>query len=147
MKLSFGMIFSIILIILFLIVGFFAIQKFLKFQDQAQVIDFHQYLGKEIDKVFKSTSSSSLIESNLPKNVKMVCVKESSSGTIVGLYGDYIGSYTSGGSDYRIDLYGEKTYSKLGHTNPEKCVKPVNGKVRFYIEKNYGDELPSVKLP
>ena len=64
-KLSFGMIFSIILIIVFLAFAFYAIKVFLGIQNTAQIGKFISDLKSDVDRVWKSTESSEEKEYNL----------------------------------------------------------------------------------
>ena len=58
MKLSFGMIFSIILIIIFISFAFYAIQKFLSIQNSVQVGKFVNEFQQNVDKIWKGSQGS-----------------------------------------------------------------------------------------
>jgi len=72
-KLSFGMIFSIILIIVFLAFAFYAIKTFLGIRDAAQTGKFINDLKSDIDRVWKSTESSEEREYVLPSKIDYIC--------------------------------------------------------------------------
>ena len=80
MKLSFGMIFSIILIAIFLAVAVFAIQKFLQLQETVQVSKLTDELQSDIDKIWRSSQGSVEREYNGPKNVVYLCFRDGNSG-------------------------------------------------------------------
>jgi len=75
-KLSFRMIFSIILIIVFLAFAFYAIKIFLGIQDTAQTEKFISDLKSDIDRVWKSTESSEEKEYALPSKIDAVCFRD-----------------------------------------------------------------------
>src|SRR3989344_9488004 len=76
MKLSFGMIFSIFLIIIFLGFAFYVIPKFLGFQDSLKVGTFIKDFQDDIDKMWKSAQGSQKVEYLLPKEIIRVCFDE-----------------------------------------------------------------------
>ena len=67
MKLSFGMIFSIILIIVFISFAFYAIQKILEMQELMKVGKFKDNLEADIDSAWKGSQRSQEVEYILPK--------------------------------------------------------------------------------
>ena len=73
LNLSFGMIFSIILIIIFIIFAFYAIQKFLSWQNSAQIGKFKNDLQSDIDRIWQSSKGSQEKEYFLPTKIKYVC--------------------------------------------------------------------------
>ncbi len=76
MKLSFGMIFSIILIIIFIAFAFYAILKFLDLQDSIKTAQFSDDLQYDINKMWKSSQGSQPREYLLPSKIKSVCFVE-----------------------------------------------------------------------
>lgn len=161
MKLSFGMIFSIILIIIFLSFSFFAISKFLTLGNTAQIAKFANNLQTDIDKAWKGTQSSQEKEYILPSKIEYVCFADYSNypngenGRYIEFYSDLkqfhqevenMFFYPIGSSEglnskeiKHIDL--EKTILK---DNPY-CVKNNDGKVSIVIEKEYGEALVTLK--
>ena len=79
MKLSFGMIFSIILIVIFIGFAFFAIQKFLGIQNSVQVGKFSNDFQLDVDKIWKGSQGSEEKEYFLPKKITFVCFTDYSS--------------------------------------------------------------------
>ncbi|MEK6817306.1 MAG: hypothetical protein AABX80_00745, partial [Nanoarchaeota archaeon] len=76
MELSFGMIFSIILIIIFIAFAIYGIGKFLNLQKNIQTKTFVNNLNFDIDKLWKANSGSQPVTYSLPGNVEEVCFSE-----------------------------------------------------------------------
>jgi len=129
MKLSFGMIFSIILIIAFLGFAFLAIQKFFDFQKGVTEEKFYQNLNNDIDSVWKSTSASKQVEYLTPRGATKVCF-ENDPYQNVYFYSDH-------------PMPG-RLVSHLEVTQ-DSCIKIINEKVRFILEKTSDNPLVKVK--
>lgn len=71
---SFGMIFSIILIIIFLAVAFYGISKFLEFKDLTQTSKFVKDLQVDVDKMWGGFQGSEEFTYLLPNRIKLVCL-------------------------------------------------------------------------
>ena len=92
MKLSYGMIFSIILIIVFLAFAFYAIKKFMGIQNTVMVGDFIDSLGSDVDKMWKGSQGSQEREYRLPKKIQYVC------------FADFYSSERGGKDEYYPEL-------------------------------------------
>ena len=79
MKLSFGMIFSILLIIVFLGFAFFAIKTFLGLQSSGGVGNFLSDLQDDVDTVWKVSQAAQTEEYFLPQEIEYVCLIDASS--------------------------------------------------------------------
>ncbi len=79
MKLSFGMIFTIILIVAFMAFAFYAIQKFLGMQRTLEVGSFASTFQEDINRMWKSSEGSQEKEYYLPKRIEKVCIIDYSS--------------------------------------------------------------------
>ena len=73
MKLSFGMIFSIILIIIFLSFAFVAIKKFWGTGVALQIGQYRDNLQGDIDSVWNAPQASQEVGYKLPQQIEMVC--------------------------------------------------------------------------
>ena len=126
--LSFGMIFSIILIIVFLGFAFFAIQKFLLLQDDIKTAKFYESLKIDIESVWTSTEASKEVEYIVPGNVKQVCFRNDQEENVY-FYTDKprVGKYVE-----HLDL------------QETRCIPASGGKVKFTLEKEYGETLVRV---
>lgn len=136
MELSFGMIFSIILIIAFLGFGFYAIKTFLNVNDSAKVGSFINQLQKDVDDLWRGSQGNQTISYKLPSKIKEVCfVNDNSEGRV---------SFRPRGvSDLdlvkieHIDIIN----MTLGQNPKERCFNVVKEKVKINMLKEYGKEL------
>ena len=140
MKLSFGMIFSIILIIIFIAFAFYAIQKFLSFQESVKIEQFEENLQKDIDRMWKSTQGLQDVEYLLPTKIKSVCfIKEDEykqENLIFNLTDD---KFIAGKKIEHIDM------EKILAGKDSFCIDNVKGKLRMIIKKEYGDALVTIE--
>lgn len=135
MNLSFGMIFSIILIIFFLSFAFFGIKKIITIQQNTQMNLFLKDFQSDVDKLWNSNSGSNKLSYILPRKVNKICFVE---------------------GDKNIELYEKGTLipiesKKINHINMEEtlrlygedkiCIDILNSRISFYIEKAYGDNF------
>jgi len=135
LDISFGMIFSIILIIIFIAAGFYAIMKFLEFQKSIQIQNFMRDLQDDIDRMWGSNQGSTPHSYTLPTNINAVCFKNDefqnlefeSKGIIPGKMMEH------------IDI------AKTTKDESPLCIQNVKGKVSFTIAKDYGEALVTVE--
>jgi hypothetical protein len=73
MQLSFGMIFSIILIIIFVSFAFYAILKLLEFQRSAQIANFINNFESDINSMWSGGGGSQERSYTLPSRIKKIC--------------------------------------------------------------------------
>lgn len=133
MKMSFGMIFSIILIVAFLAFTFYAIQKFLGFKKVADVGIFKDNLQRDINDVWKSSQSSQNVEYILPSEVNYVCFINSVDDNLVFKSESYI----PGGRLNHLDM--ERILDNV--SGDEFCIRAEKEKVKFILKKDFGDAL------
>ena len=134
MKMSFGMIFSIILIVVFIAFSFFAIKKFLNIQDQMQIIKFTERLQNDVNKIWQATKGSHEVEYSLPKKIEKVCFRDADENLIF----------------YSSDFIPPK---KINHLDIQEitekenpfCVDNIRGKIKLTLEKDFGEELVAIK--
>ncbi len=81
LNLSFGMIFSIILIIIFISFAIYGISKFLSLQKTIQIGKFSNELQNDVDKLWTGSGSESK-EYSLPSDVVRVCFNEKKEGVV-----------------------------------------------------------------
>ena len=161
MKLSFGMIFSIILIIIFVSFAFFAIKKFLEIGDSAQVAKFADSVQKDIDRAWKGSQSSQEREYFLPSKIKFVCFANYSDYPLGAVndqkkiyeelrkvFQEYenLFFYPAGASEglnskqiKHIDLI------KTTSDNNPFCIENKEGKIKLTFEKLYRNTLVTIK--
>ena len=158
MQMSFGMIFSIILIVVFLGFAFYAIKTFLDYKNNAIALKFYDGLQDDIDRIWReSTWSSEQWKHIVPSGVDYVCFVDFSSdagGENSNLYSelqweDYDGSKN-------VVFYPVKSadsWSKgISHMDIEKttaednplCIKTSSGKVGLTLKKDIDEMLVTI---
>lgn len=157
--LSFGTIFSILLIIFFVAVAFIAIKSFLGTQKCAQIGIFKEDFQTEIDKTWNAQRADFEFKSRLPKAIKYVCFADlSRSITATGNAGNIgreLGIYE--GEIANLFLYPresacEMVYHQMNHLDINKtissgnpyCIAVDDGNINVHITKNFGDRLVSI---
>lgn len=129
-NLSFGMIFSIILIIVFLGFAFYAIQKFLNLQGEVTTVKFYESLQKEVDRVWASTEASSNVEYIVPREVEQVCFRDSGNENVY----------------FYTDRPRPGKFIEHLEISEGFCIPPVKGKIKLTLEKNYGENIVKVRV-
>lgn len=151
MQLSFGMIFSIIMIIAGVAVAFYVITFFLDVSKCAQAGIFYQDLDNRVDKVWVSEKSSTVFESTIPPGITSVC------------FGNLTQFINPGSEERRENIERVYRHSKnnvflyptrdacgkeggafeLKHGEAEKffCAEVNDGKVQVKIKKDSFDKL------
>ena len=157
MSLSFGMIFSIILIIFFVSFAFFAIKKFIEIGNTAKITKFVNDFQEDIDKIWKSSQGSQEQEYFIPFKIKHVCFADySNSGRgaksqfLEELRSEFFESenifFYPPGSSYGMESK-EMKHMDIGNmtlTENPSCIDNLNGKIKLTIEKNFGEALVRV---
>jgi len=134
MKLSFGMIFSIFLIIIFIAFAFYGIMKLLSFQEGVIIEQFKKNLQDDIDKMWKGSQGSQQVEYNLPEKIRSICFVDDEYENVVFNSDKIVG----GAKIEHIDI--EQT---LGNGN-SLCIMN-NEKIRMTIKKDYGEALVTIE--
>jgi len=160
LELSFGMIFSILLIIIFFIFAFWAIKKFLSFGDFTEVARFKDSLQENVDKIWRGQQGEWNPPSGyiLPKKIKYVCFIDfsvESRGTNKEFY-EKLQQLNFGGDEnmvfYPVGSAEGLDSTKINHIDLEKisenenpyCIQNVDGKIKLTISKNYGETLVKI---
>jgi len=155
--LSFGMIFSIILIVIFITFAFYAISKFLSIQKSVEIGKFTNDFQSDVDKIWKGSQGSQAMEYNLPISIEKVCFIDYSSensGTNVKIYNELRQLHYENenmffyplGSGEGLDAKEIKNIDLARITGGENpfCVENMKGKVRLTIKKNFGESLVTI---
>lgn len=158
MQISFGMIVSVILIVVFLSVTFYAIGKFLELQKTVQIGKFVENLQFDIDKTWKSSQGSQEFSYNLPSRIQKVCLVDfdkSGTGKDNEIYFDLKKSFYGSenlvfypiGSGEGLDstIIEHIDLDKITEFQNPFCVENKNGKVNFTISMEFGDNLVKIK--
>lgn len=133
-KLSFGMIFSIILIIIFLAFAFYAIKIFLGIQDDVQMKKFINDLKSDVDRVWKSTESSEEKEYNLPSKIDYACFRDDEYENLF-FQAD---KFFEGGQIEHIDI------SKMTSVEDLYCIENIKGKIKLTLIKEIDEALVTI---
>lgn len=147
MKLSFGMIFSIFLIIAFIVFAFFAIQKFLGTKDQLQHKQFIEDFQSDVDKMWKSSQGSQDVSYSLPNSIKEVCltVRCGDLGLEFSCYSsDDNLVFNSTKKNFDSTYISHLDMENLFTTGSIKCFKVTEGKIHMRLIKNYNENSVGV---
>ena len=154
MKISFGMIFSIILIIVFLVFTFYAIKMFLGTGVTAQLVQFKDSLQSDIDKVWRASQGAQEQDYFLPNKIQYVCFVDFTSekkGVHSQIYDDmkfyYFGQenlffYPSEGIDgleIKHIVIEDITYNQ----NPY-CIEAVESHIKLSLSKDFNETLVTI---
>jgi len=154
---SFGMIFSIILIIIFIVFAFSVIGKFLNTGDNALVKRFSNDLQNDINTVWRSSQALQSVTYNMPNKVEKICFTDFSL--------DSLGEDSDIYSELRLTYYEfenlffyptdsiedlqAKTLEHLDIVNSTQeanplCFNNIDGKVSLTLQKDYKDTLVKI---
>jgi len=159
LELSFSMIFSIILIIVFLVFAFWAIKKFLVFGDLTEITKFKDSIQGDVDNIWRGQQGSWTPAEGylLPKKIQYVCFVDFFSGA-KGFNKEFytnLNQANSGGDEnmafYPVGSAQGLDSTKINHLNIANitendnpyCIKN-NGRVKLTISKNYGENLVTI---
>jgi hypothetical protein len=139
MQMSFGTIFSIILIIIFIAFAVYGVSKFLGVSNLAKVEKFKSDFQSDINTMWKSTQGSQELEYSVPNKIEQVCFTD---GEFENMYflpqnSDYEG-YTLDNVDITKTIEDSKS-------NPKKlCMDTEDGKISLTIKKAYNENLVTI---
>ncbi len=133
--LSFGMIFSIILIIIFIAFAFYAIQKFLGLQDSIKINTFYDTLQNDVNTVWNSAQAVQPKPYILPSSVKEICFTNTGSENMI-LYGNNNRPENS----HNVDHINITATTAAG----DSCFNVINGQLSLVLQKNFGDTLVTI---
>lgn len=154
MKLSFGMIFSIILIIVFLTFAFYVIKLLLQSQSQSKVLIFKEDLENDIDKIWRGSGSLRDPDGyKLPRKVELACFIDFSAPSrgdnqdlfikLRQVYYEFENLiFYPIGSAQGLNAVEIKHINIENITRKENpyCIENIDGKVILTIKRDYGEE-------
>jgi hypothetical protein len=158
LKLSFGMIFSIILIIIFLAFAFYAIKTFLGIQNSANIGIFLDDLQKDANKIWQSSQGAQEVEYRLPEKIEYICFADYAAKEGYGRHASKfrelkqtfwenenlflwpVGSGNGLDSAQIIHIDIQKTTLS---ENPF-CFQNKDGKVKMNLKMNFGESLVTI---
>lgn len=157
MQVSFGMIFSIVIIVVTILVAGYVIMKFLETRDDAACKLFYQKLQDRVDSAWKGEGTSIELNNepliNLPGKVKKVCFGNSTQNAVDSADREILEElkYYGDKGDNLIfspnDACGSTTFSySLEHVVTEGffCSDVKKGKIELVIKKDKKEVLVSL---
>jgi hypothetical protein len=156
--LSFGFIFSAVLIIVFLGFAVYGIAKFIGMKNNMEVTKFQTSFQEDIDKLWKGNQGSQEVSYFLPNKIKEVCLINKDSikqGTNASAY-DELERYSKENDNlvfYPIGSASLTSSLQIQHINISKiteqqdpiCFENKKGKTSFILEKAFGETLVNIK--
>jgi hypothetical protein len=157
MELSFGMIFSIILIVVFLSFAIYAIISFLGTAQYTVGASFFKNLQKDINDIWQTGAGSQLRTYSVPSKTEFVCFGDSKASNFAQGREDFeeLASVFWGGKN--IAFYPKGSGEGMDGTVLEKidlnliiqnenpyCVKVINKKVSLVISMKSGESLVNI---
>lgn len=151
-ELSFSMIFSILIIIAIIAVGFYTIRFFLNLNKCSEIGYFYEKLDSEIDKAWKSPIYKGSFEAQVPGAIEKVCFGELNNSFNKQNEVEYNSLRQYRVLEKNVFMHPIKEacegleYYKLEHVNIEEffCVELIDNEVKITLEKGTSDAL--VKL-
>ncbi len=157
MQMSFGMIFSIILIILFLAFAFYGIKTFINIQNSAVLGKFFSEFQSDIDRVWRSAETSQEKEYILPPKINYVCFADFEISPT--------GEHSNLMPELRANSYGKENFftyptgffkieskeiknldlAKINQEGNPFCIEVLKGKLKLILKKNFGEMLVSIE--
>ena len=156
---SFGMIFSILLIIFFVVVAFIAIKAFLDTKSCAQIGIFYSDFQDDVDKAWNSQKSDFEFKGNLPSGLDYVCFanldksvkgsdEEKKVYTEISIYREANANMFFYPREKACNMpYQKAKHIDLNKTTESKnpyCISVKDGSVTIKISKDFNEAL--VKL-
>jgi len=154
---SYGMLFSIFLIAVFLFVAFFAIKYFLDIKKQVEVGFFVDEFQDEVTNIWNSQMGEGVWKGEISSVVEYVCFTDLVKTRTGGRYKDFVENFERYGDlDNNLFFYpGEKVdvaSVKIEHINIDDiimndnpyCFKVENRKVEIPLSKDFDDALVKV---
>ncbi len=158
-EISFGMIFSIIIIVALIGVAVYATTIFLKFGSSAQVGLFYEEFQSKIDEIWSSASTNRVVSFPLPSTIKFVCFGFISADTNAGRYDSQFKALRRDSSGFQQEntntfLYPPEKAKELAYEKIEKidisglgvfdCFEVKDGVVKIRLSKGEFDSLVKV---
>lgn len=161
LELSFGMIFSVIIIIAIIGVGVYAITTFLHIGKTTNLALFHQKFQETVDGIWASAITNKVVSFSLPKSIELVCFGSLAGTSYNPAYGNEfreLKRYASGFEQQNTNrfLYPQEkaagfAYKKIDKIDTSEllngfdCFEVRNGAVRIRLMKNEFDSLVKIK--
>ncbi len=137
MKISFGMIFSLLIIIVIVAFAFFGIKKFIEVQNATTVGQFRENLQNDIDDLYLGPQGNPMREYSLPNKIEGVCFEEEAYENLYFIPpGEFDGM--------NIEHVNWERISEENNNNKKLCIENVDGTVTIKLEKDFGENLVTI---
>jgi len=155
MQLSFGMIFSIILIIFFVAFAFYAIGKILPAGDEFKISLFINDLKGVVDDMWRGTQGEQLFSTDLPKKVEGVCFVDFNKrpNSNEEIYRDFELYSDTGWNTFFFPVGSSEAVKGFSLNNLNVTATTISQnplciqndkKIEFFIKKDFGDVQPRI---
>ena len=134
LEMSFGTIFSILLIIIFIAFAFYAITKFITLQSDVKNGQFSNDLQTNVNTVWQSAQATQPETYSLPSSINKVCFINSQSGNLI-MYGK-----NGPEQSYNINNLNISAMTQNG----DSCFNVTSGQLKITLQKNFGNSLVTV---
>ena len=143
LQLSFGMIFSIIIIIVTVAVAFYVIKEFMVTSKCTEIRAFHDDLQREVDSVWRSAAAQVAYKRTVPSSVASICFGEPKSWNrkTAQKEADAFDSYRGTAQNffvYPVQCGRSVSVRQVSHVSIPQgfCVDPIKGEVRLTLSKS-----------
>lgn len=151
MELSFGMIFSIILIISFLVFAFYAIKMFVNTSESAKIASFRKDFQADIDRAWNAPQGNQKVNYGLPKKITEVCIVKDFDPNLLFYPKESMGdlnpvnlNHINMTTTIKIGVPGYKTRVVDGQNKRMVCFNNTKERVSMVIKKNFGENLVTI---
>lgn len=158
-EISFGMIFSIIIIIALIGVAVYAITNFLGFSRSAEAGLFYEKFQSSVDDIWSSSITNRVISFSLPSNINFVCFGSIADNGYSGRYVSIFSNLRQASSGFQqqnsnVFLYPaerakEFAFKKIDHIDTSSlgfdCFEVKSGKVNIRLSKGEFESLVKVE--
>jgi hypothetical protein len=138
-QISFGMIFSVILIIIFIAFAIYGITQFLKVKNFGQIETFKSNIQSDIDTTWKSTQGNQTKIYSLPNKIKQVCFVNNQYENMYFMPSNsgYKGTIINN-VDFIKTIIGSKSVPK------KLCIDSIDGKISMIMGKSWNENLVTI---
>tara|TARA_Y100000310_G_scaffold344558_1_gene457965 strand:+ start:3158 stop:3667 length:510 start_codon:yes stop_codon:yes gene_type:complete len=160
-QISFGMIFSIIIIIAIVGTAIYAITSFVGIGKATEMALFHQEFQESVNDVWATSITNKIVKFGLPTGIELVCfgslesnnINQDYSGEFDELrrYSNNLDKQNANRFIYPIDKAGDFTFSKVEKIDLSEldtgfeCFEVRNGELKVRLVKGQNDALVKLK--
>jgi hypothetical protein len=158
-EISFGMIFSVIIIIALIGVAVYAIMAFLDFGGSAQMGLFYEEFESAVNDVWSSATTNRVFRFSVPSSIQSVCFGSIANNIDAGRYSQQLKALREGSSGFQqqnsnVFLYPPSKAKEFAYKRVERidtsplgafdCFEARSGKVNIRLSKSEFESLVKV---